>query len=461
MKNLLLLLILLVMGQICKSQNQGPTCSFGSEYIPYDVCMKASNNQFAMDISVAESNLEQIYSKLNFNEYKIEVLKCNSIGQSALAYFDKNTSKRYILINQDKLTDLNNRYFSHMFVIAHEFSHYSLGQMDGTKIYTLSEKRNCELLADKSSASLIKKLGGKLEDCTYALNQMVHPADDSYSDHPTKEKRIAAVQEGFGIAVTDNHPQVIKPAYTNYFNSFTDVALLKFSGDVKAQDISDYYYKNGMIPKSIIYYDNSYWVYCEKNNTDYEGYSIMWSYDDYPKKEIDKRFKDGYNIDFIEKINSKWFVVFVKYKKSFDQITQIIDKDDFINMKGDYIKKIEPVLDDNYSIQNLISFDGNSYLIFLTKIDGISGYSWASKKSYKDFKDWYIQEKAEGYNYLFCHKFIDNAHFGFMQKQQGVKNWVVSNFDGKNISEIIGNLDKGYVIDNIVVDDYVRFTFKK
>ena len=48
-----------------------------------------------------------------------------------------------------------------------------------------------------------------------------------------------------------------------------------------------------------------------------------------------------------------------------------------------------------------------------------------------------------------------------MQKQDGVKSWAVSNFDGKNISEIIGYLNKGYVIDNIVVDDYVRFTVKK
>lgn len=459
MKNLLLLFIFLMIGQWCQCQN--PTISFGSEYIPYDVCLKASNNQFAMDISVAESNLEQIYSKLNFNDYKIEVLKCNSIGQSALAYFDKTTGKRYILINQNKLTDLNDHYYSHLFVIAHEFSHHLLGQMDGTKIYTLSGKRDCELSADKSAARLTKQLGGNMADCIYALNQMVHPVDDSYSDHPTKEKRIAAVKEGFGIVVSDIDPVVAKPAYTNYFNDFNEVALLKFSGEVKAQDISDYYYKNGMIPKSIMYYDNSYWVYCEKNSADYNGYSIIWNYDEYPKKEIDQHFKDGYNIDFIEKINSKWFVVFVKYKKSFDQITQLIDKDDFTNMKGDYLKKLKPNLEDNYSIQNIISFDSNSYLVFLTKMDDIAGYSWAFKTSYKDFKNWYIQEQADGYNYLYCHKYIDKEHFGFMQKQAGIKSWAVSNFDGTNISEVIGYLNKGYFIDNIVVDDYIRFTVKK
>ena len=459
MKNLLCLLILLAIGLTSKSQS--PTVSFGSEYIPYDVCLKASNNQFAMDISVAESNLEQIYSKLNFNAYNIEVLKCNSIGQSALAYFDKTTSKRYILINQNKLTDLNDRYYSHMFVIAHEFSHHSLGQMDGSKIYTLSQKRNCELLADRSAASLIKKLGGNLDDCTYALNQMVHPVDDSYSDHPTKDKRIAAIKEGFGIDVSNAVPVAATAAYTNYFSSFNDVALLKFSGEVKAQDISDYYYKIGMIPKSIMYYDNSYWVYCEKNSANYKGYSIIWNYDEYPKKEIDRHFKDGYNIDFIEKINSKWFVVFVKYKKSFDQKTQVIDKEDFINTRGDYIKKLEPVLNDDYSIQNIISFDNTSYLVFLTKIDGTSGYSWASRPNYKDFKNWYLQELTKGYNYLYCHKYIDNAHFGFMQKQKDIKNWAVSSFDGKNFSEIIGYLNKGYAIDNIVVDDFIRFTVKK
>src|ERR1700744_784952 len=62
-----------------------------------DVCLRAQAN-FAMDMNVSQTNLASILRKLNLSGYNIDIIMCDNLLHSALAYYNNQTNKKYILI---------------------------------------------------------------------------------------------------------------------------------------------------------------------------------------------------------------------------------------------------------------------------------------------------------------------------------------------------------------------------
>lgn len=428
----------------------GQVNSLPSEYYDVDVCL-ASTSQWALDVTKAEEELNQIYSKLNFSSYKIEIIKCNKIRTSALALLYR--GERYILINENELTDLNTHYYSHLFVIAHEFSHHYLNHFGSNVIPSNANKRSMELAADQYAASLVKKLGGDIADCYYALNQMRHPSNPLNSDHPSKEDREAAVERGFGRVINP----VIVANYTDYAASAKDVSLLKYSGEVNSTDITDYYVKYGMFPVSIFKFNGSYWIYWQTMSSVVDSYSVFWNQSEYPEAKINSYLNKKYNIEFIEKINGKWFVVMLKYKKDFDQTVLFVKKSDLRNYKGDY----EEWQNSGYCIQNVISYNVDYYFLLLTPVRGLTKSSYGFFDNFSSLQTW-INEN-EGLNYLYCYKVVDNQYFGFLLTSPDIEDWTVNFFDGtkSEFKKILDKINDGYSVENIVVDSQITFILTK
>ncbi len=414
-----------------------------------DICLVATHTQFAMDVNTAEQDLQSIYNKLNFSGYNIEVISCDRLKNSALAYWDQTENRSYILINPNKLTNLNDRYYSHAFVIAHEFSHIAKKHFSLQAIPSNSNKRQLELAADEYAASIIKKMGGTEEDCIYALSSLNNPLDDTYSDHPTLEKRIAAVHRGFAddIVLSSNHSY-----YVDIFSSISNASLLKYPNGINQYDISYYSQKNKMMPYSIVNLNGVYWIYWQKDS-EANLYYMYWNYDTYPGDDIQKFFDKGYNIKYAEQINNKWFIVMLKYPTSWAQKTRAINKATFHD-------DIKPYLDDGFSIQNITDWSSTQYWVLLTK-DATTHYSWAIKPTYDDFKTWYTQQTNDGYNYMYCFKHVQNGYFGFMSTKAGVTNWSIRSLTDSNKDDLINFMNSGYRIENITCDDYIKFTFAK
>lgn len=423
------------------------------------ICQQAQSS-WAIDFSVTEKNLADIYQSLNFNAYQIEVITCNRISSSAVAYQDKNTGKRYILINEQKQRNLNVNYKSHLFIIAHEFAHHALNHFGIQQLATSENKKRLELQADTYAAKLVKKLNGTLTDCLNALDMLNHPSDDTYSSHPVKSKRVAAVQGAFDDGESIDTKPETHSAYTDLFSTFRNCSLLKYENGLNKYDISYYYNKTNMIPKSIVHYNNNYWIYWEKKS-DLQSYSIYWNYIEYPTDVIKEYFKKGFNIEFLEKINGRWYMVLLKYPSQFPQATVPISKSEFYSKSGKYTSEIKDYLERGYSIQNMID-DGDNFLVLFTKTNSNDHYSYAYRRNYEDFKKWYTEQEKDGYNYMYCFKHIDDYFFGFMEVQTNVTNWTVLGFDGTDLSTIRSRLNDGYQIDNISQDNnYIRFTMCK
>lgn len=431
------------------SRSNAQVYSLSSEY--YDVCLRATN-QWALSTSVAEEELTKIYAKLNFSGYKIEVIKCNKIKTSALAILYQ--GERYILINEDQLTDLNTRYFSHLFVIAHEFSHHYLNHFGSQTIPSNANKRRLELEADQYAASLVMKLGGKIEDCYYALDLMRHPSDPMNSDHPSKEDRRAAVEKGFPVIVNP----VIKNDYIDYAPSSKTVALLKYPEDLNSTDITDYRAKTGMFPISIFNYNNATWVYWSFM-PNVVNFTMFWSQSSYPDEKIKNYMAKDYNIEFIEKIDGKWFVVMLKYKSKFSQTIFSIKKTDLRNHQGTY-QEYESLINAGYAIQNIISYDDNSYFLLLTGQD-VSKKKFAFFSQAASLQTW-LNNNSD-LNHLYCYKYVDDKYFGFLQNTPDLEDWQIEFFDGSKtgFQKILDKINEGYSVENIVMDPQITFILVK
>lgn len=430
-----------------------------SEYDPdiNDICARF-RKQMAMDYDVAVKNLADIFQSLNFNKYKIEVVECSNIRSSALAYEDKSDNRKYMLINVERLRDVNARYYSHLFVVAHEFSHFYLNHFEARGVPTLSQLRQMELDADQNAASIVKQLGGTASDCKYALDLMNHPNDDTYADHPTKDKRYLAVDRGFRTYI-DLGPN-IHSNYKDIFPNYQNSSFLEYPNGINSYDLTYYSQKTGMYPKAVVYYNYKYYIYWKKE-ADLTKYSVFWNYETYPFDDVQKYLSDGYNFEFVEKMNGRWYVVLLKHNTAYGQYLAWIPKTDFYNKTGGYSTNILSYLDKGYSIQNLID-DGDNFRVLLTNYGSNGYYAYYITPNYPDFETWYKQKYNEGFNYMYTYKYINGGYFGFMQKSAYAKTWNTCHFDGYDASTLISNLNQGYAIDNIMVDkDYIRFNLIK
>jgi hypothetical protein len=194
MKKLLLLLLFI------------PLVSFGQKSNDADalkLCVALQSNNFTTD-SEAEDAVNKILSVIGASQKPV-LQACSNINNAIAAVYK---GQRYILYDRDFMNSLtagSNKYWSNMFILAHEIGHHINGHSLDILLYandvidpkSLEERRKQELEADEFAGFVLAKLGASLSQTSKVLSNLPRIGNENSSTHPSKDKRIASVRIGF------------------------------------------------------------------------------------------------------------------------------------------------------------------------------------------------------------------------------------------------------------------------
>lgn len=188
-----LLLILLCVPSI----GLGQGCDYGGDLDDAMELCNLMNQEFTFSTNKdADQALERILSVTGLAKNFI-LMPCDNVNNaSAINY----KGIRYILYNKDfmKIIVDNTDSWSNISILAHEIGHHLNAHTIGTEeIPTLSQRRKWELEADEFSGFIMYKLGATLEEAQEAVSLVSTNDDDTYSTHPSKDKRLAAIKKGY------------------------------------------------------------------------------------------------------------------------------------------------------------------------------------------------------------------------------------------------------------------------
>ena len=194
MKKLLILLLFI------------PLLSFGQKSNDADalkLCVALQSNNFTTDAE-AEDAVNKILSVIGASQKPV-LQACSNINNAIAAVYK---GQRYILYDRDFMNSLtagSNKYWSNMFILAHEMGHHINGHSLDIILYasdiidpkSLEEKRKQELEADEFAGFVLAKLGASLSQTSKVLSNIPRISNENSSTHPSKDKRITSVRIGF------------------------------------------------------------------------------------------------------------------------------------------------------------------------------------------------------------------------------------------------------------------------
>lgn len=174
---------------------------YGNDSEELRLCALMQNQNFSVDAD-AEEALKIILSTIGASK-RFVLQPCDNIN-NALAISYKGI--RYILYDREfmsSITDGNS--WSNLFILAHEVGHHINGHTVDILLYTneiiqpetLRQKRELELEADEFAGFILANVGGSISEINSLLRKVSSREDDTYSTHPSLEKRIQAVQRGY------------------------------------------------------------------------------------------------------------------------------------------------------------------------------------------------------------------------------------------------------------------------
>ena len=181
-------------------ENKTEALKLCSDIQNYFSIEKEANN-YVID-KEAEQNLDKILSIIGaFRGFVLQ--PCDNIN-NAVAISDGGI--RYILYDKDFMSSINSENnWSNLFILAHEVGHHLNGHTlsfmslstEKLEPESLANQRQQELEADEFSGFILAKLGGTLKQTLASMEFLSTNEDDTYSAHPNKSKRIAAIKKGY------------------------------------------------------------------------------------------------------------------------------------------------------------------------------------------------------------------------------------------------------------------------
>ena len=177
--------------------------SFSQTNDALKLCVAIQANNFSTD-SEAQDAVDKILSVIGTSQKPV-LQACSNINNAvAVAY----KGQRYILYDRDfmnSLTKGNNKYWSNMFILAHEVGHHINGHSLDVMLYSkdvinpksLFTKRKQELEADEFAGFVLAKLGATLKQTSEVLLNLPSISNENTSTHPLKEKRVSSVNIGW------------------------------------------------------------------------------------------------------------------------------------------------------------------------------------------------------------------------------------------------------------------------
>jgi tetratricopeptide (TPR) repeat protein len=186
-----------------------------------ELCLAIQQNSFINDVE-ADAALDRILSVIGASKRFI-LQPCSDISNAVATSYK---GLRYILYDRDFMNAISNNTnaWSQLFILAHEVGHHINGHSVDILLYTadivepssLAAKRQQEIESDEFAGFILAKLGATLAQTSEAINLIASDKDDTYSTHPSKEKRLAAIKKGYYKAI-ENDPV----AYENTNNTLT------------------------------------------------------------------------------------------------------------------------------------------------------------------------------------------------------------------------------------------------
>lgn len=183
------------------ASNIGYSQDYGNKASALELCANLGSGNFGTDIS-AENALEKILNTIGAAK-RFVLLPCENINNaSAFSY----RGIRYIFYNRDFMQSIDNgNNWGNLFVLAHEVGHHINNHTLDAVLYatktagtiTLEQKRNQEIEADEFAGFVLAKLGGPILAANQVISKISNNSDDSYSTHPSRNKRLSAVKIGF------------------------------------------------------------------------------------------------------------------------------------------------------------------------------------------------------------------------------------------------------------------------
>ena len=197
MKKLILLLLfvpLLTFGQ-----------DYGNDSDALKLCTAIQTNNFTTDVE-AEKALDRILSVIGASK-RFVLQPCDNINNAVATSYK---GIRYILYDRDFMDSLDSGdNWTNLFILAHEVGHHINGHSLDLLLYvaeaveaeTLVNQREQELEADEFAGFILGKLGATLEQASLGISLISTEKDDTYSTHPSKSKRLSAINLGFNNAL--------------------------------------------------------------------------------------------------------------------------------------------------------------------------------------------------------------------------------------------------------------------
>ena len=324
MKKLLILLLFI------------PLLSFGQKSNDADalkLCVALQSNNFTTDAE-AEDAVNKILSVIGASQKPV-LQACSNINNAVAAVYK---GQRYILYDRDFMNSLtagSNKYWSNMFILAHEVGHHINGHSIDIILYasdiidpkSLEERRKQELEADEFAGFILAKLGATLSQTSKVLSNLPRISNENSSTHPSKDKRIASVRKGFSFK-ENFYLESKKYNYVVYYdknkNSINnwDNVVTKPKKD-KLDSISDPFerisiIKNEDVPDA----KNISWVYgsiIENDNFDFKLPKLVLNQNKYGSREM--KYSDYrlylHDTYFVQKIYSQIPKKMIKFMNDF------------------------------------------------------------------------------------------------------------------------------------------------
>ena len=169
-------------------------CGYSDKDMGERLCNFTQQSSFSTNAE-AEKAVDKILAPLGLPRNFV-LVSCPKI-ENALA-ITPDDGLRYIVYDNAFISRLNDGGvdWAAMSILAHELGHHLCGHTLRSS-QTLEEQRKKELEADEFSGFIMEKLGASLDQAEMAVKQLAGEGDDTYSTHPSKEKRLASIEKGY------------------------------------------------------------------------------------------------------------------------------------------------------------------------------------------------------------------------------------------------------------------------
>ena len=174
---------------------------YGNNAETLELCTTLQSNSFSSDLD-ADNALDRILSVVGLSKNFV-LSPCSDINNAVAVSYK---GVRYILYDPEFMSMLssNTSNWTNLFILAHEVGHHVNGHSLDLVLYAgdivdapeLEKKRQQELEADEFAGFVLAKLGATLSQTTSSVSKLSNE-DDTYSTHPKRDRRIAAITKGY------------------------------------------------------------------------------------------------------------------------------------------------------------------------------------------------------------------------------------------------------------------------